>query len=138
MNKEYSKLYIPVISLFGILTILFLVFKTQMNSYGIDANVLLIGNGILLIVTVFSLYFHIKGFLHKNVQVFFRSVYGALMIKMFVCAGAVIIYAMMEKKNINKPALFICIALYFVYTFMEVRMVFRLLKQKKNDEQKRS
>jgi cobalamin biosynthesis protein CobD/CbiB len=61
-------------------------------------------------------------------------VYGALMIKMFVCAAAVIVYALAAKPNINKPALYICMALYFVYSFMEVRMVFRLLKQKKNNE----
>jgi hypothetical protein len=138
MKQANSKLYIPVLSLFVALSVLFLLLTTLLNRYGFNNMVLLIGNTILFLVTVISLHFHMKGFLHKNVQVFFRSVYGALMIKMFVCAGAVIIYAMMAKKNVNKPALFSCMALYFVYTFIEVKMVFRLLKQKKNDEQKRS
>jgi hypothetical protein len=138
MKQTYSKLYIPVISLFLLLTVLFFALQTQLTRHGFDSKVMLIGNSILFLVTIISLNFHIKGFLHKNVQVFFRSVYGALMIKMFVCAGAVIIYAMMAKKNISKPALFTCMAFYFVYTFIEIRMIFRLLKQKKEDEQKRS
>ena len=92
------------------------------------------GNLILFLVTITSLYFHVKGFLHKNIQVFFRSVYGALMIKMLICAAAVVIYALIAKPNINKPALYVCMALYFVYSFMEVRMVFRLLKQKQDEK----
>lgn len=105
-----------------------------MLKYGFSQDVLIMGNLILFLVTIVSLYFHVKGFLHKNIQVFFRSVYGALMVKMVVCAAAVIIYALLSRPNLNKPALYICMALYFVYSFIEVRMVFRLLKQKKNNE----
>lgn len=138
MNKEYNRLYLPVIWLFVVLMVLFIAARNWLAQYGMNPDVLFIGNGILVVVTLISLHFHIKGFLHKNVQVFFRSVYGALMIKMFICAGTVIIYAMMARKNINKPSLFICIALYFIYSFLEVRMIFRLLKHKKNNEQKGS
>jgi len=41
-------------------------------------------------------------------------------------------YIMMEKKNVNKPALIICMGLYLVYTFVEVSSLQKLLKQKKN------
>jgi len=38
----------------------------------------------------------------------------------------------MAKKDLNKPALFACMALYLVYTFVEVSSLQKLLKQKKN------
>jgi hypothetical protein len=135
MKKEQMRLYLPMIILFVVVNGFFIAGRNMLTKYGFSQDVLIIGNLILFIVTLLSLYFLIKGFLHNNVQVFFRSVYAALMIKMFFCAAAVIIYALVAKQNINKPALYICITLYFVYSFIEVRTIFRLLKQsKKNNE----
>jgi hypothetical protein len=135
MKKEQVRLYLPMIILFVVVNGFFIAGRNMLDKYGFSQDVLIIGNLILFIVTLLSLYFLIKGFLHNNVQVFFRSVYAALMIKMFFCAAAVIIYALIAKQTINKPALYICIALYFVYSFIEVRTIFRLLKQsKKNNE----
>ena len=135
MSKENRRLFVPVVLLFiGLNGFFLFAGKSWLMKYGFNQDVLIMGNLILFLVTMVSLYFHVKGFLHKNIQFFFRSVYGALMVKMFVCAAAVIIYALLSKPNLNKPALYICIALYFVYSFIEVRMVFRLLKQKKNNE----
>lgn len=133
MIRENRKLFAPILLLFVLLNAFFVVFKSWLVKYGIGYEILLIGNVILFVVTMVSLYFHIKGFLHKNIQVFFRSVYGALMVKMFLCAATVVVYALLERKNINKPAIFICMALYFVYTITEVRMIFRLLKQQKKN-----
>lgn len=134
MTKENRKLFQPIILLGVILQCFFILGKGWLAKYGIDQGVLIIGNLILFLVSLASLYFLVSGFLHKNVQVFFRSVYGSLMIKMFVCAAAVVIYALANRATFNKPALYICMALYFVYSFIEVRMIFRLLKQKKNNE----
>lgn len=133
MKKEQVRLYLPMIILFVVVNGFFIAGRNMLTKYGFSQDVLIIGNLILFVVTLISLYFLVKGFLHNNVQVFFRSVYAALMIKMFFCAAAVIIYALIAKQNINKPALYICIALYFVYSFIEVRTIFRLLKQKKNE-----
>jgi cobalamin biosynthesis protein CobD/CbiB len=135
MKNQNQKLYLPIVGLFVALNSFYLLGQGWLNKYGLSFNVLMGGNLILFIVTITSLYFHVKGFLHKNIQVFFRSVYGALMIKVLICAAAVIVYAMIAKPNINKPALYVCMALYFVYSFMEVRMVFRLLKQKKENNE---
>ena len=133
MIREHRKLFTPILLLFVLFNAFFIVFKSWLIKYGIGYEILLICNVILFVVTLVSLYFHIKGFLHKNIQVFFRSVYGALMVKMFLCAATVVVYALLERKNVNKPAIFICMALYFVYTLTEVRMIFRLLKQQKKN-----
>ncbi len=135
MSKENRRLFFPLIILFVLLNGFFIAGNSWLTKYGMSQDVLIIGNLILFVVSLASLYFLVTGFLHKNVQVFFRSVYGSLMIKMFVCAAAVVIYALANRATFNKPALFICMALYFVYSFIEVRQIFRLLKQKKNNNE---
>lgn len=132
MSKENRRLFIPMTGLFLALNGFFIFAGSWLTKYGMNQDLLIGGNVILFLVSLISLYFLVTGFLHKNVQVFFRSVYGSLMIKMFVCAAAVIIYALLHRATLNKPSLYICMALYFVYSFIEVKQIFRLLKQKKN------
>jgi hypothetical protein len=49
-----------------------------------------------------------------------------------VIAIAAFIYIQMAKKEVNKPALFACMGLYLVYTFIEISTLTKMLKQKKN------
>ena len=133
MKQQYGKLFLPVMGLFILCSSLFSIGRNWLQQNDFNLKVLLTGNLILFLVSAISLYVHIKGFLNKNVNAFLRSIYTSLLVKMFVCVAAVIIYVVMAKEQLNKPALFLCMGLYFVYTFLEVRMVFRLLKQTKNN-----
>jgi hypothetical protein len=130
MNR---KRFIPLIGLFIAVTSFANLFRSFLNEKGIDADVVVIGNALIFLISLASLYFHIKGFLDKNVQVFLRSVYGSLMIKMFGLAAIAAVYILVMKKEVNKPALFICMGLYIFYTAIEIRQVFKLLKEKKNN-----
>lgn len=130
MNR---KRFLPLLGLFIAVTSFTNLFRDFLSGKGIDADVLVIGNVLIFLISLLSLYFHIKGFLDKNVQVFLRSVYGSLMIKMFGLAAIAAIYILVMKKEVNKPALFICMGLYVLYTIIEIRQVFNLLKEKKNN-----
>jgi hypothetical protein len=130
MNR---KRFLPLLGLFIAVTSFANLFRSFLQQKGIDADVLIIGNLIIFLVSLLSLYFHIKGFLHKNVQVFLRSAYGSLMIKMFGLATVAAVYILVMKKEVNKPALFICMGLYIFYTALELRQVFQLLKEKKSN-----
>lgn len=130
MNR---KRFLPLLGLFIAVTSFANLFRGFLSGKGIDADVLVIGNCLIFLTSLLSLYFHIKGFLDKNVQVFLRSVYGSLMIKMFGLAAIAAIYILVMKKEVNKPALFICMGLYIFYTALEIAQVFKLLKEKKNN-----
>jgi hypothetical protein len=130
MNR---KRFLPLLGLFIAVTSFANLFRGFLSGKGIDADVLVIGNTLIFLISLLSLYFHIKGFLDKNVQVFLRSVYGSLLIKMFGLAAIAAIYILVMKKEVNKPALFICMGLYVLYTIIEIRQVFHLLKEKKNN-----
>jgi hypothetical protein len=129
MNR---KRFIPLLGLFIAVTSFANLFRNFLQQKGIDADVLIIGNIIIFLVSLLSLYFHIKGFLDKNVQVFLRSAYGSLIIKMFGLAAVAAVYILVMRKEVNKPALFICMGLYILYTALEIKQVFVLLKEKKN------
>ncbi|HVF95815.1 MAG TPA: hypothetical protein VM871_00755 [Flavisolibacter sp.] len=122
--------FVPVVILFIILNALFLSFRTRWENWGVDNEVLVIGNLFLFIITLGSFLIARRGLHSKNGNAFMRSVYGSIMFKMFLCIAGALIYIAVNKKELNKPGLFICMGLYLVYTFMEVSTLTRLLRQK--------
>lgn len=97
----------------------------------IDTDVLMIGNTVLLIATLVSFYLYTRSLKHNQPAAFLRYIYSGMFIKMLICLFAAFIY-IASTNNVNKPALFGCMFLYFVYTFMEVSILLRLSKQQKD------
>lgn len=122
----------PFALLFVLLNCFFIIEKNFLTKRGIDYEVLIVGNLVLLIATGLSFYISQRSLNSTNPNSSVRSLYGSFMIKFFLIAIAAFIYILIAKKNINKPALFICMGLYLVYTFIEVAALQKLLKQKKN------
>ena len=73
-----------------------------------------------------------KGMHAATTAGFLRSVYGSFMIKLLLVAAIIFGYAFAFKNELNKPALFTCMFLYLVYTFIEVRGLLKLSKDKPN------
>lgn len=124
--------FIPVTVLFLLLTAIFVLGKNLFEKWGFSTMVLISGNLLLYTVTAFSFAISYKGLNATNPHAFIRSIYGSVMIKFFVFAIAAFIYIQSVKAAVNKPALFTCLGLYLVYTFMEVSILTKLLKSKKN------
>lgn len=129
-NKQRP--FLPVIILFVVLNGFFIAGKNMLAKWGADQSVLIIGNLILFVATLLSYQLSLRGFRSDNPHVSVRSVYGSFMVKFFTCIIAAFVYIMSAKKNVNKPALFTCMGLYLVYTFVEVSVLTKLSKQKKN------
>lgn len=127
-NGSVRKVFYPLIYLFLGLSLVFVLSWFLIPGSGIDYRVLFYGNFLLFIVGIISMLMSAKALGHKNVQVFIRLMYGSFMMKFFVLAAGAFIYIALFKKNINKPALFGCFGLYFIYAFIEVRSV---MKQRK-------
>lgn len=133
MNANTGRLITPILGLFSAVTCTGFLFRNWLEQHSVDFNVLMAGNLIVFVISIVSLLFHIKGFSTNKAQVFLRGVYLSLMFKMIVVAAAVLIYASTATK-LNRTAVYISMGLYFVYSFLEVRMVFRLLKQKQDEK----
>ena len=131
MQRNRSPL-LPIIIFFILLNALFLAGKNSLDRSGFDQSVLIIGNLVLFAATLISFVFARHGLKSKNPQAFVRSVYMSIMIKLFISVIAALIYIFLFRKNLNRPALFACMGLYLVYTFIEVSVLTRMLKEKKN------
>jgi ACR3 family arsenite efflux pump ArsB len=129
-NKRRA--FFPIAVFFLLLNALIVVFKNLLEKWGMDQFVLIIGNLILFIATTISFFISIKGLKSSNPHAFVRSVYSSVMLKFFVFAIAAFIYIQVAKASVNKSALFTCMGLYLVYTFLEVSVLTKLLRNKAN------
>jgi hypothetical protein len=132
MGKNKLKCFFPVILIFIALNGFFVSGKNMLQRWNADQDVLIIGNALLFIITLISFLLAQRGLKNPNPYAFVRSVYMSVMLKLFVCIIAASIYISMYKSNLNKPALFFCMGLYLVYIFLEVSVLMKMLKQKKN------
>lgn len=137
MRNNAGRAFLPIIILFLVLNGFFIAGKTMLLRWNADQNVLIIGNLLLFGITLLSFFMARKGLRNTNPHAFVRSVYGGIMIKLFICIIAAFIYIASFGKGLNKPALFTCMGLYLVYTFLEVSILTKLLKGNSN-AQKRS
>jgi hypothetical protein len=130
MQERRGKAFLPIIFLFIILNGFFLAGKNMLHRWNADQEVLITGNLFLFLITLIAFFIVQKSFTNKNPQVFIRSIYGSVMIRLFASMIAAFIYIAIFQKNLNKPALFILMGLYLLYTFVEVSLLTRMLKSK--------
>ena len=132
MNSANSKSQRPLILVFVIVNGLFIAGKNWLAKYGINQDVVIIGNLLLFAVMFTSFVITRKSFSSANPQAFVRAVYSGFIVKFFVIAIAAFVYILIAKKEVNKPALITLMILYIVYTFIEVSSLMKLLKEKKH------
>jgi hypothetical protein len=116
--------------IFIVLNAFFIVGRATLERWNADQDVLIIGNALLFVITFISFLLAIRGLKNPNPHAFVRSVYGSIILKLFVCMIAALVYIAIYQKGLNKIALFGCMGLYLVYTFLEVSILTKLLKQK--------
>jgi ATP synthase I chain. len=132
MNKTLLQAIRPLLVIFVVLTGFFIIGKDWFFRQGIDNEVLIVGNLVMFVATIASLLILFRGGRSTNPQQFVRSMYGSFMIRFFLILVAAFIYIMSAKKNVNKPALVICAVLYFVYSFIEISILLRVMKKKQH------
>ena len=130
MQKGFVKKgYLPVLYTFIGLSLLILLLSFILPHAGISYSLLNAGNLLLFIVGWISVGMNMGALHHKNVQGFLRLVYGSFILKFFILVTAAVIYIARYKKDVNKPALFGCFGMYFIYTIVELGIV---MKKRKN------
>lgn len=128
----FNKSIFALVVVFLIAAVLIFVFRDFLESHGFDWQVLSGGNLFIYLVTAVSMHMLTKGLNAPHTNAFLRNAYGAILIKLFACAGAAFIYILVSGKNLNKPALFGCMFLYLLYTFVELSVIMKYSNAKKN------
>ena len=125
-----SRFLFPVLGLFALISLLILSLSGFLKKYGIDTNVLLVANGIFLLLNIIVFLIQKKALSHPNPNVFIRSVMVGMMLKMIVCAIAVIAYVLSVGPGYNKRSVFISLFIYLIYLAVEVATLMRLNNKK--------
>jgi heme/copper-type cytochrome/quinol oxidase subunit 3 len=132
MNNTVLKSTRPLLLVFAFITAFCITGKAWLAKQGVNQEVLIMGNMILLLVSLFAFVITHRAIESGKPQAFVRAMYGSFIIKFFVVAIVAFVYIMVARKNVNKPALIACAGLYIIYTGIETRALINLLKQKKN------
>ena len=117
-----------VILLFFLLSALF--YGLNMYDPVFKFGVLMTGNMVMAILSLLT-FGMVKKTMKARPEAFVRGVYGATFLKLMVCMSAILIYVLLDRKNIHKPSLFILFGIYAVYTAVETVLLGKLAKQAK-------
>lgn len=118
--------------MFVFLTATFALQQRRLVQWGFDPDVLIAGNLLLALVTLVSYLLLNRSLKSTQPNSFVRAMYISFMVKFFILAVSAFIYIMISKKLVNKPSLIACAVMYLLYTFIEVSVLTKMLKQKKN------
>ena len=132
MQVRRSKEIRPLLFLFLVLNLFFLVFRDWLRKKAIDTDVIVVANGLLVLLMLLSYWMTQKSLSSSNPNHFVRAVYGSFLLKFFVLALTAFIYIMVVRDQVNKPALYISLGMYVLYTILEVRSLQLLLRRSKN------
>lgn len=124
-NKVSGRSFLPILLIFILSGLLIFLGRPVLEGWNVRVPVLLAGDAILFLATTVSLLVFAGGS-DKNPHAFVRGVYGGVMVKMFVCLLAVLVYAMIARANVNRNGVIGCFVLYIVYTYFEVRSLLNL------------
>ncbi len=130
--KFWDRELFTITIVFIIINVLLIIGATFFKGNGFDENFLRISNLFLYLLSIGAFLIQRKGLRSPNPQAFVRGVYASMIFKMFITMITVLIYVFWLKSKINKPALFTAMGLYIVYTVVEVTMLTKLARSKKN------
>jgi hypothetical protein len=116
--------------LFFLVSLLAFFGQNQLAKLDVDAIVLIVGNGFVYLLTAASFWLVSNGLKSKSTTSFMGSVYSSFMLKLILSAVVVVAYVRLSEGKANMPAVFICMVLYLIYTFLEVSELMKLLRKK--------
>ena len=128
-RKQFKAVYL----LFIFVTIICIIWAKRLALAGVNNEVVLVGNVLLFVLAMLTLYMHTKAAKNSNPNVLVRSIMGAMLLKMMVVGTTAIIYVLVAKQNRNLPAIFVLMGLYLVYLVIEVKVALQLNKKEPTD-----
>ena len=126
---KLRKVLRPIIIFFAALNILTASLYSTLNKLGLDADVFLVGNLFICMLTLVSFWMMHNGLQSKSTAGFMSSVYGSFIIKLVLAALVVVFYAQWKGNAMNTPALLSSMFTYLVYTYLEVKGLLALVKK---------
>lgn len=119
----------PIILIFIVVTFFLEIGSGVVAEWGMDYRVPLVGNAVLFFATIISFTLYLKGLRATNPHAIVRTMYSSVMVKLFACLIAALVYVLIARQATNRNGIIGCFALYVVYTILEVRILLQLSKK---------
>ena len=109
---------LPIIFVLILATVSAVLMTIARSHPAYDLTALLIANGVMLVLS-FAAWAMLRRNVGERPQAFVRGVYGATMLRLFVCLVGIMTYALMKRPTVHKPTLFVMFGIYAIYTIVE-------------------
>lgn len=126
------KKVLPQIILFVVVTTIILIGQSALATKGIDTTVLLVGNTIIFVISTLAHLMYASAMKSSKNYGFVRQVYTGFILKFFALLVLAMVYFYFARE-VNKPAVFICMGIYLVYNFLGTSQVVRKPAQDTHD-----
>ena len=110
--------------------ILVIVFRDYLLSKDVNTSFILGANFVLFTLSIAGLFIQGRGAGSENLNAFLRGIYTSLLMKMFLIVGGILVYITIMGGEVNRPAIFICMALYFIFTAIEIKQIMKIVRRK--------
>ncbi len=131
-STSLLKYITPLFIVFIFINCLLFAIHAKLAEYNVDAKVVFGANCILFVVSVLCIAMHCIAMKSPNPNVMIRSIMLSTLIKLLVFAIATFVYVFITGKNKSVYAIICSMGLYFIYTFIEVRIALKLNKSNGN------
>jgi hypothetical protein len=125
-----KSIILPLLIVFTLTNLTLYAAREIVEKWGIDFNVLFFANDLFFLLSLVAFYMQRKALENSNPNVFFRSVMGGMLIKMFVTITAVIVYRLVSGDGVSKVSVFSAMFLYLLYLGVEVSIITKLNRKK--------
>jgi hypothetical protein len=121
-----KRFFIPaIVILFVLLSAVFFVLKQNAPEY--KFNVMMTGNVVMAVLSVAS-FFLVTKQIDNRPEAFVRGVYSASLLKLMVCMAALLVYVVMNRKEIHKPTIFVLMGIYAAYSIVETTLLSKMAR----------
>ena len=121
-----SRLPLLLIVIFAVITGILFLLRHYFPAF--DFPALLVANTVMLLLSV-AAWALLRRHVAERPQAFIRGVYGATMLRLFVCLAGILTYALLIRSHLHKPTLFVMFGIYMVYTMIETAAFSRTAKK---------
>lgn len=130
--KQGYKMFTPVFILFICVNALVLIFKSFLEAHNFAIIFLAAANLLLFCVSFCGFFLQLRGLKSSKIHALVNGVYASLLIKIFIVIIALALYLFITKGKVNKPSLFTSMALYILYTLIEVKQLLKVSRNNPN------
>lgn len=124
------KKYLPAVIVWVVISGILFFGREWFEKHEYSVLFMATANTILFILSMVGFWIQSRSLHSSNAHAFVRGVFGSTLIKMLLILAALFIFILIAGGTVNKPALFVSMAIYVLYTSLEVYLLMKMVRKK--------